>query len=201
MWKISFRVAACLFAGSIFIYTWIFWDRLDWLALFAISLGCLLFMLIPMLNWPAILFSFCVLCISIWTQLYSAYRMQQFEEQQLWPYSKEVCSSCQALLQQDARYCMRCGSPAKNHYCVKWCPACHHRMPIDATFCPQCRYGMQPIVAAVSPEKKQPTSRRQAIQIERFRTQTMPVVQKPEASETWIRLAELARSGPLQTFP
>jgi len=200
MWKIYFRVLAAIFSVSVLVYWWLDWEKTDWLFLFFGSIGCLIFLLCTLLDWPHIFLQFCVSCVALWNTIECSYKMQRFEEQQLLPYTKQMCRACQALLQQNARYCMRCGTPSEKLYCVKWCPVCQHRMPVDANYCPQCRYGMIISPPSLVPEKRTVTSRRPIVQLEKFPTQKTPVITKKlsESDDPWSKITKMAE-GSFQT--
>lgn len=141
MWIV--RIAAMLFAASLLVYAWTYWTvDPDWLLLFLFSFGCIGIVLVTFLPWKTIAFAVLVSIFHLWGRLKTKAETEERENQQLLPYVKTKCTACEALLQKDAHYCLRCGSPTGKLYCVRWCPACHHRMPLDANYCPQCRYGM-----------------------------------------------------------
>jgi hypothetical protein len=141
MWYV--RLAAVVFAAALLLYAWTFWTvDPDWLLLFLFSFGCVGIVLATFVPWKSLAFAALVSIFHVWSHLKRQAEMEEQAKQQLLPYVKQRCLVCVALLQKDAHYCMRCGTPTGKRYSIRWCPACHHRMPLDANYCPQCRYGM-----------------------------------------------------------
>ncbi len=75
-----------------------------------------------------------------WTQLMRVENMQAATAP---AFREDACVMCLSRLQVGARYCYQCGTPVDHAFTFKLCYQCERSMPLNAVFCPVCRFPMQ----------------------------------------------------------